>query len=487
MLEIQGKIHDRYTLEFKVGYSRYSTSAAVSEFVMDTWIFIPDSLYINAKTYPKSNFYRDFRALVRLMTPAYTLDEVADDGALPLSRLRLCCRALAGGQTEESEKSYEHQIKMFCSIVRSALRTATEALLHEADETAFGEQLEKMVAVVSRIMEAYRAIPRDTGLDGVAFEVRKRYDLGEEYLCRVAHVHLFHLMEHARNRFPDAYPRVVEKAAAYVDSDLDYQRGRNFLLPEEGCAERNRDFLHRAGQLKKYVESDLYVLADKKSNTFVWQQVFFMLAAGLSMVFATVVSFSFQRTYGNFTMPLFIALVVSYMFKDRIKDLMHYWFANKLGSKFYDYKIKLVVHGEPVGWGKEGCDFVNEEKLPVEIRARRGRVSDLEAGHSALREAVLVYRRRISIWNKRLEALSHYPLQGFNDIIRVNLRDFLRRMDSPHVPVYINEGRGEFHAEAAEKVYYVHFIIRYRYQGKTGYRRFRVCLTRRGVKELMEW
>ena len=79
MLEIQGKIHDRYTLEFKVGYSRYSTSAAVSEFVMDTWIFIPDSLYINAKTYPKSNFYRDFRALVRLMTPAYTLDEVADD------------------------------------------------------------------------------------------------------------------------------------------------------------------------------------------------------------------------------------------------------------------------------------------------------------------------------------------------------------------------------------------------------------------------
>ena len=60
MLEIHGKIHDRYTLEFKVGYSRYSPSAAVSDFMMDTWIFIPDSLYINAKTYPKSNFYRDF-------------------------------------------------------------------------------------------------------------------------------------------------------------------------------------------------------------------------------------------------------------------------------------------------------------------------------------------------------------------------------------------------------------------------------------------
>ena len=48
MLEIHGKIHDRYTLEFKVGYSRYSPSAAVSDFMMDTWIFIPDyaGLYV---------------------------------------------------------------------------------------------------------------------------------------------------------------------------------------------------------------------------------------------------------------------------------------------------------------------------------------------------------------------------------------------------------------------------------------------------------
>ena len=89
MLEIHGKIHDRYTLEFKVGYSRYSPSAAVSDFMMDTWIFIPDSLYINAKTYPKSNFYRDFRALVRLITPVYTLEEVADEEAFLNEQLAL--------------------------------------------------------------------------------------------------------------------------------------------------------------------------------------------------------------------------------------------------------------------------------------------------------------------------------------------------------------------------------------------------------------
>ena len=56
MLEIHGKIHDKYTLEFKVGYSRGHKEMSVSNFVMDTWIFIPDALYINDKNifYPNT-------------------------------------------------------------------------------------------------------------------------------------------------------------------------------------------------------------------------------------------------------------------------------------------------------------------------------------------------------------------------------------------------------------------------------------------------
>lgn len=487
MLEIKGKIHDRYTLEFKVGYSRYSPSAAVNDFMMDTWIFVPDSLYINAKTYSKSNFYRDFRALTRLITPVYTLEEIANPRVLPLVRLHDCCSDLVEHRTEENEKTFEHQIKMFANITRSALRTAVGELYGVNEAEPFRLRLEKMVSDLERILKAYREIPDTTGLNQLDYELRSRYNLVEEYLCRIMDMHVFRIMDDVRTRYAQDYQRIVAKSAAFLDAELVYQQEKKFLLPDDGKPEVNRAFLHRTGQLKKYIESDLYILADKKSNVFFWQQVFFMLAAGLSMVFATIISFSFQQTYGNFTLPLFIALVVSYMFKDRIKDLMHYWFANKLGSKFYDYKIKLALRGEPVGWGKEGCDFVNEEKLPNEIRAQRGRVSELEAGHCALRETVIVYRRRVAILGKNLRKLSHFPLEGLNDIIRINLRDFLRRMDSPHVSVYINEGNGRFHTRQTEKVYYLHFVMRYRYQGITGFKRFRVGLTRRGIIDLMEW
>lgn len=487
MLEINSKIHDRYTLEFKVGYSHGGQEAAVSDFLMDTWIFIPDPLHINSKTYSKNNFYRDFRSLIRLITPVYTLDEIADRHGLPLSRLSACCKAMSEDPNEENEKAYEHQIKMFGGIVRSALRGAMRSLYLEDRPEPCKLRLERVVECLERILSAYRAIPAEMEMERMPREQRLYYDLGDEYLCRIIDMNLFRAMNCLRGKFPDSYPDLVRKAVALIDREQEYQRKQGYVLPKDGCEEMNRDFIHRVGQLKKYIESDLYILAHKKSNVFVLQQLFFMFAAGISMVFATVISFSFQQAYGNFTRPLFIALVVSYMFKDRFKDLMHHWFAAKLGSKFYDYRIKLAMHGEPIGWGKEGCDFVSEDKLPREIRVQRGRVSELETGHCSLRESVIVHRHRISLYGGKLSRLSHHPLSGVNEIIRINLREFLRRMDSPHVPVYINEGGGDFHTAIAEKVYYLHFVMRIQYDGTVSYRRYRVQLNRRGAKGLQEW
>lgn len=486
MLEIHGKIHDKYTLEFKVGYSRGHTDMSVSNFLMDTWIFIPDALYINDKTYSKANFYRDVRTLVRLITPVYSLKQLGNPEEMPLSHLHAACMLFADMQTEENEEAYEHQIKMFCSMVRSATRNTISLLAKQTDVVKMAEQIASVITALRRVVLEYRSIPEKVGLNRTAYEQRLYYDIGDEYLCRVIDMHLFRAMNELRKRFPDN-DEITRPISEYLDTDLEYQKRKGFLLPKDQEEENNKRFLHRAGQLKKYIESDLYILAHKKSNTFMFQQLFFMFAAGLSMVFATIVSFSFQQTYGNFTLPLFIALVVSYMLKDRIKDLMHYWFSSHLGSRFYDYKIKLAIHGKPIGWGKEGCDFVSEDKVPREVRVQRGRVSGLEAGHCSLRETVIVHRHQVALYGKRLSKLSHFPLPGVNEIIRVNLRDFLRRTDAPHVPVYINEGNGNYHVVSTEKVYYLHFIMRIKYEGVVSYRRYRIQLSRRGIKQMTEW
>ena len=109
------------------------------------------------------------------------------------------------------------------------------------------------------------------------------------------------------------------------------------------------------------------------------EQIYYSIAAGLSMIFATVVAFSFQKKYGNFTMPLFVALVVSYMLKDRIKELMRFYFAHRLGKNYFDRKTTISMNERVVGWIKDGVDFISERKVPEEIIERRARPDLLEA------------------------------------------------------------------------------------------------------------
>ena len=75
MINIQAKIHDRFTIEFKVGFNA-DREQTVNKFSMSTWLFIPYSLDINASTYTKDLFYRDLRTNTRLITPIYLLGEI---------------------------------------------------------------------------------------------------------------------------------------------------------------------------------------------------------------------------------------------------------------------------------------------------------------------------------------------------------------------------------------------------------------------------
>ncbi len=89
------------------------------------------------------------------------------------------------------------------------------------------------------------------------------------------------------------------------------------------------------------------------------RQVFFMAAAGMSMVFAAVVSFSFRKPYGNYVRPF--------------KEPVYYWFADKLGCKF-----TIIKSGWPYAvnrWeGKEGGGFFEQGEDAAGYYAQRGAV-----------------------------------------------------------------------------------------------------------------
>ncbi len=78
--------------------------------------------------------------------------------------------------------------------------------------------------------------------------------------------------------------------------------------------------VHREVRLKRFIESVFFLTINTRKEGVLYEQLFFSLAAGLAMVFATSISFTTQMIFGTLTLPFFIILVISYMFKDRIKE-----------------------------------------------------------------------------------------------------------------------------------------------------------------------
>ncbi len=121
--------------------------------------------------------------------------------------------------------------------------------------------------------------------------------------------------------------------------------------------------------MKKYVASILFLDTEVKTEWLLLQQVFLGLAAAAAMAFATAAAFISQTVYGSLTLPFFVTLVVSYIFKDRIKDLLRYHLSRKMTRFLFDHKTRVRdVAGKIVGVCRESFGFVKASKLPAEVR-----------------------------------------------------------------------------------------------------------------------
>jgi hypothetical protein len=205
------------------------------------------------------------------------------------------------------------------------------------------------------------------------------------------------------------------------------------------------------------------------------------------MIFATGIAFSIQQRYGSFTMPLFVALVISYMLKDRIKEMTRFYFAHKMGTRYFDHKATMNINQTDIGWAKESMDFVSETKLPPEIVKARNCTSIIEANNRANSEKVLLYRMQMHMDRDKLNKNSEFSTDGINSIIRFNFSEFIRNMDNPEFALYYPDNEYGFEIIEGEKLYYLNFIIEKKNDTQNETKRYRIALNRYGIKKIQKF
>ena len=481
MIELITKIHDKFTLEFKVGFNTEQATKPMkySDFVMNTWIFVPNSLDINAAKYSKDDFYRDLKSGVRLITPSYGLHELANDDEL------LPSKSLISNFNElhiapDDTQDLIHSIRMYCAISKSAFRDECLSISQQSDATQRIASCLQFLKDGDKILNRFRGLLNRLNDQNATDRTRQVFVYGDEFLSNVMEKYAYRLRDIIRINHPDEYQQLEERFREVLTNERAYREKQGYLCVKVDDEKGNEDFVFRASLLKKFTESDLYLNATKRKNTFLVEQILYSLAAGAAMVVATLSSFFFQQRYGNFTLPFLIALVISYMFKDRLKDWLRLIFARRVSNKVFDTRTDFRIKDVHIGWSKDSVDFIDSDKILPEVMKLRRR-NPLFAEVSGKDEKVLLYRKKVQLWPAELAKASPYPLRGINDILRYNITEYTRKMDNPSFPLSGTWEDNDYKPIDGMKVYHLTFVIQCVYEGKTEYKRIVVRCDRNGI------
>ncbi len=476
MISIKANKHDDHSVEFKLGFSGADERGKQGDYAVNTWIFIPGSLDIDPETYGKDQFYRDIKSNVRLITPVFSLEEIAKADSLPLKHLTDAVNRLSGDRSKAVADSYEYSIKMFAAIYKSAMREHSIKIIKTTDPVEAGELCGFMASHARKILDSYRALYGVISGVDMDPKLRNFFLLGDEYMSRQTDYRCFKIFRQAR--FP-------KSASATLETLLNEEREHKIQMGFETFSTSDRKvnsrLVHHYGMLKKFIESELYIKLKKKRDGFAVEQLYYSIAAGLAMIFATAVAWLFQVRFGNITWPLFIVLVISYMMKDRIKELTRYWFAHKRLNRYFDHKAHIRIQNQDIGVIKEGVDFISENHIPKEVRDLRLANASIPEEDSIFEERVLLYRNSVHIDHGKLHEIASYPVNGVNQILRLHVNRFTLKMDNPEIPVEVREPSGESSIINVWKYYNIHVVMQLTEGERSTYRHFCLKMTRNGI------
>ncbi|MEP5340769.1 MAG: hypothetical protein ABJQ50_13730 [Algibacter sp.] len=479
MIKSKIEIHDKFSIVIDVTYDTIFKRKK-SKYTTITYLFIPDSLNINSKIYPPTKFYNDVRLFLKYDTPNYTLNDINIGKKSLLKNLAKNTEIFIKKRSEKNRSRFKDQIKMFATTFSGLLKDETDALIKRKD--ASNDDIINFLEKINLILSDFRVIVSLIKESSLKSRNKNVVFHADEYMSNAVELQLMKLFNYLKNKKIEASS--LDLIVTQINFEQNYKKQKNYDSPKDKNV-NPEDLLYKRDKLKKYIESVFFLNQDIRKDGAVLEQTLLAFAAGLAMIFSTGVAFYYQQLYGNFTMPFFIALVVGYMLKDRIKGLIGLLFISKSNSVFYDSKIKVTnALNKKIGLIKENFSFVSLKKLDKKIKKVRLKNMLIGLSEKSLKEQVIQYKKKIAIYPKKFgNDLPDENITSLTDITRLNFHRFIQYMDDPKKD-YILVKKGEVYIKAANKFYHINIIQKYYTEEGIEYNHYNVIMNRNGIKRI---
>ena len=488
--------HDRYQVELKLDYQL--DRGKETHYRISTYIFVPRSLGITEESYPKNELYRDIKNYIRIKTPEMSLRDLVDGHTSPLRTVQQIIEQPSWYLEDALNLQIIHALRLFGAMFKSSLRehlNLVERRIRMSPPAArnyplVGHLIDEMIAESEKIGARYRMLYAEFNMPYVRKDAILAHLLVDEYISLLIEESAIELFKVVSQRYEGAdQVHYRQHLSEMIDKETAHRisRGYGSVLK---IGDANETYAFRASVLKKYVSRVLHLSIDTQREGKGIEQILLAVAAGISMVFATAVAFYFQSVYGSFTLPAFVALIVGYMFKDRIKQLGQTMFAGKLHANLFDRRIHIkTLDGKyKLATLREKITFMKESEISHEVRSARQKDPFADLDNDQQGETIICHTKDI-VLNADLfrKAFAGLPkISGLNDIIRYDIYRYLRKMDDPEEEnLLLRDGKLE--VVHSQKVYHINIVSQYSstsFRNGNIYKRMRVVLSRLGIKRI---
>ncbi|HPO90231.1 MAG TPA: hypothetical protein PLJ44_03880 [Victivallales bacterium] len=485
MIEEIIKIHDKYQFEIKFSYEP-EENCRKTKYTSEIYIFIPKSIGLSRENYTKTQFYEDVKSYIRLKTPLILLRNLYGKNS-PLQELERSIERLVESQNERNSSDFEYRIKMFCSILKSSLRDELIFLKNNINMKDIEKNISDFLENLKDLSREFRKLSKKIKVASMNQKYINLYNFADEYLSIISNESRHELFELLEKNDIKKRNSLIEELTEQAKEEIIYRKESNYpSIPSE--EHDNEEIIFRKSALKKLMGRILFLHNITKSEGKLIEQLLFGLSAGIAMAFATSIAFMSRTRLGEFSLFFFLLMVIAYIFKDRMKEIMKIYFSNLVRKFFADKRTKIYTNlGQKIGIIRESFSIFSDEKISPEISKIRDRdfISGVHEG--AYGEYVLFYRKDITLYSEKFKTVfPGFQINGINDITRVNIFRFLRNMDNPYKDVFIPK-KNSYVRVSGSRVYHFNIIIKSIIStGKSKIQRIRLVLTREGIKRIEE-
>lgn len=333
------------------------------------------------------------------------------------------------------------------------------------------------VARGEETLAAYRSLAADPASRALPSPWPGLFSAIEDFLSQQA-IEAWYLLLHL-SLPPAAHDRLVE--AIRRETELRAQAGlQGKLDPSDAAA--NERFVTRMNALKKYVLGVLHIRGIPSRRARMLQDLLFGIAAAFAMLLTVILQIWTAWHVGMPTGPsptlaLFVAIAVGgYILKDRSKEWLKGWFAERIPQWLYDERVELMAEGGRFGAVEETVRLLRPKDTPKDVAELRAWGEEPFTAGERAREDVVHYRRSAYIDRSAAPA----GMEAVDDILRFQVQRWLRRMDAPVRQLSELTEDGDVLPIPAAKVYAVQVVL----SEGDGLHRYTVVLDKGGARRI---